>query len=74
MVVGLGLDDAEGHVRYTRGESFELYGGSADAHAEMRRRARIINERIASLGIHLEHMTYEQYEQVRDIVASVNCE
>lgn len=73
-VVGLGLDDSGGHVRYTKGEAFELYGGSQTAHDEMQRRARRILDEIAKLGISLDRMTYEQYEQLRDIVDRVNCE
>ena len=74
VLVGLGLDDADGHVRYTRGECFELYGGSESAHDEMQRRAKIIREEIARLGISLDRMTYEQFEMIRDLVERVNCE
>ncbi len=74
VVVGLGLDDAEGHVRYTRGESYHLYGGSEAAHEEMQRRARVIHEELSKRGISLERMTREQYEQLLDIVDRVNCE
>lgn len=74
MVVGLGLDDAEGHFRYTRGDAYELYGGSEDAHREMLRRMRRIQAEIAEMGITLDAVTYEQYEKIKDIVARVNAE
>jgi hypothetical protein len=72
VVVGLGLDDPEGHVRYTRGDGFELYGGSDSSHGEMQRLVRIINAEASRLGICLEHMTYEQYEKLKAVVDSVN--
>lgn len=74
VLVGYGLDDADGHVRYSRGQATELYGGSERAHQEMQERAQRIHEEIARLGISLEHMTYEQFLQVREIVDRVNCE
>lgn len=74
VVVGLGLDDSGGHVRYTRGEAFELIGGSEEAHDEMQRRIVIIREEIAKRGICLDRMTYEQYQEIRELVERVGCE
>ena len=74
VVIGLGLDEPDGHIRYTRGESYQLYGGSEAAHQEMQRRAKIIHEERARLGISFEHMTYEQYQMLLAIVDRVNCE
>lgn len=74
VVVGLGLDDGEGHIRYTRGDDIELYGGSQASHAEMQRRMRKIQDEIARLGIRLDSMTFEQYQTLRDIVNRINCE
>lgn len=74
VLVGYGLDDDQGHIRYTKGNSFELFGGSDSAHGEMQRRAMQIQEEIARLGISLDGMTYEQYEMIRAVVDRVNCE
>ncbi len=73
VLVGYGLDN-DGHFRYTRGETFELYGGSSVAHEEMQRRAMAIQDEIASLGISLEGMTYEQFQVVRGIVERANAD
>lgn len=73
VLVGYGLDEGDGHVRYTRGTAFELYGGSDSAHLEMQKRAQIIQEEIAKLGISLDGMTYEQYQLVQGIVERVSC-
>lgn len=74
ILVGYGLDDAAGHLRFTRGDSMELYGGSREAHEEMQRRAAAIQGEAARLGISLEGMTYEQYLVMRDVVERMNCE
>lgn len=70
-LVGYGLD-SDGQVRYTRGDGMELYGGSDKAHAEMQRRALIIREKLASLGISLDSMTYDQYLLAKGVVEGVN--
>ena len=74
ILIGYGLDDNGGHIRYTRGKAVELFGGSEDAHCEMQRRAEAIQDEIASHGICLDRMTYEQYQTVQDIVARINAE
>lgn len=74
VVVGFGLDDSGGHIRYTRGEAFELIGGSEEAHGEMQRRITLIREEIARRGICLDRMTYEQYQEIRDLVERAGCE
>lgn len=71
---GLGLDDTAGHFRYTNAEGVELFGGSDGAHAEMQRRALIIQKQLDDLGISLDRMTYEQYLVAKDIVDKVNAE
>lgn len=73
-LIGFGLDDAEGHVRYTRGQGMELYGGSEEAHADMQRRAQIIQSQIDALGISLDRMTYEEFLKVKAIVDRANAE
>ena len=74
VLVGYGLDDDRGHLRYTRGNSFELIGGSETAHDEMQQRALQIQEEVAKLGFSLDGMTYEQFQMLRAVVDRVNCE
>lgn len=74
VLLGYGLDDSLGHVRYTRGNGFELFGGSEQAHREMQRQTSVILEESERLGISLDGMTYEQFETLRGIVERVNWE
>lgn len=72
VVYGLGLDDSDGHTRYTKSDAYELYGGSEGAHREMQRRALIIREEMLRLGISLDCMTYAEYQQLQDIIDRAN--
>ncbi len=72
VVYGLGLDDDGGHTRYTKSDAYELYGGSEDAHREMQRRALVIREEMLRLGISLDCMSYDQYQELQDIIERVN--
>lgn len=74
VVIGYGLDDCGGHFRYTKSNGTELFGGSDRAHCEMQRRAARIQEEIDELGICLDQMTFEQFQQVREIVERVGGE
>lgn len=73
-LVGYGLDDSKGHIRYTQGQGIELFGGSVDAHAEMQRRALVIQKHLDDLGISLEGMTYDEFLLVKDLVDRLNDE
>ena len=68
VVVGIGTDDSCGHVRYTQGESFKLYGGSEESHSAMLEHVALLKRAIRELGISLDAMTYPQYVQLRDLV------
>ena len=46
LLLGLGLDSADGHVRITSGPNFHLVGGSKDTHEEMQETAVKFNEEL----------------------------
>ncbi len=74
VLVGYGLDGADGHLRYTRAGEAELYGGSDAAHSRMRERALRIQRELTELGISLDSMTYEQYRIAKTVVEKANHE
>ena len=39
VLLGMGLDNKDGHVRATKGENFRLYGGSKETHERMQEKA-----------------------------------
>ena len=44
MMLGLGLDNRDGHKRITRGDNFCLVGGSEETHDRMTATAIQVNE------------------------------
>ena len=46
ILLGLGLDSKDGHVRVTKGNNFRLYGGSEETHETMQEKAVKFNEQL----------------------------
>ncbi|MGC9454139.1 MAG: hypothetical protein ACP5HU_04685 [Phycisphaerae bacterium] len=55
-LLGLGLDNEDGHVRVTRGENFQLYGGSAETHEQMQDKCIRFNEKLSERGKRLDDL------------------
>lgn len=49
-VLGVGLDNDDGHKRLTRGKDFLLAGGSEETHARMQETMIKVTERLADRG------------------------
>ena len=64
MILGLGLDNSDGHVRYTRGKNFHLFGGSQETHEEMQEKAIKINEHLDRRGKRLEDVTPKEFGEI----------
>lgn len=56
-LLGVGLDNTDGHTRLTRGKNFLLYGGSEDTHARMQETAIKVNEQLDRRGKRLEEIS-----------------
>jgi hypothetical protein len=67
-LLGLGLDNDDGHTRITKGENFVLLGGSQDTHQQMQETAIKINERLDERGVRLEDVSVRE---LRDICKEV---
>ena len=46
VLVGMGFDCKDGHVRITKGKNFKLLGGSKETHEEMQEKAVKFNEQL----------------------------
>ena len=69
LLVGLGLDGADGHVRITRGENFRLFGGSEVTHGRMQETAVRFNEELQKRDRRLENLDRDEFI---DIARSVD--
>lgn len=68
-MLGVGLDNDDGHVRMTRGDNFVLVGGSQETHAVMQETAIKINEQLDKRGQRLEDVSIGE---IREIVREVS--
>ncbi|MDR1534424.1 MAG: hypothetical protein LBU64_04920 [Planctomycetota bacterium] len=66
-IIGLGLDDPDGHFRFTGGDGYALIGGSGPVHGEMRRRIGLILAEAERRGINPERLTREQCNILAEI-------
>ncbi len=68
MLLGLGLDNEDGHVRYTKGENFRLFGGSQETHEEMQDKAIRFNEELKKRDKRLEDINREELGEIADSI------
>jgi hypothetical protein len=63
-LLGLGLDNKDGHVRVTKGENFHLVGGSEETHGTMQEKAIKFNEKLKERGRHLEDISRDEFRDI----------
>jgi hypothetical protein len=67
-VLGVGLDNKDGHTRITTGENFKLIGGSDETHGMMQEKALKMNEHLKRRGKKLEDLSKEEFHEIADKV------
>ncbi len=63
-ILGVGLDNDDGHTRLTRGKNFALVGGSHDTHSLMQETAVKINEQLDDRGKRLEDVSVNEMREI----------
>ena len=63
-MLGVGLDNKDGHKRVTTGDNFALLGGSQDTHEQMTEKAVKINEKLKAKGKQLEEVSREEFDEI----------
>ena len=64
QILGLGLDNKDGHARVTKGNNFYLLGGSEETHEKMTETAVKINEKLDAKGKALEEISREEFADI----------
>ena len=64
ILLGLGLDNSDGHVRITRGENFHLLGGSHETHEMMQEHAMKINEKLKERSKTLDTVSAKELTEI----------
>ena len=65
FLLGVGLDNRDGHYRRTRGDDFLLVGGSDETHSVMQEKALAFSEELRRRGRKLDGL--DSPEELRDI-------
>src|SRR2546422_7539576 len=65
-LLGLGLDNKDGHTRITTGANFKLVGGSAETHGVMQEKAIKMNEHLKRCSQTLDSITREEFHEIAD--------
>jgi len=64
LLVGIGLDNKDGHVRVTRGDEFVLLGGSQGTHEEMQETATRLTAELSRRGKRMADVTREELVEI----------
>jgi len=60
-LLGIGLDNQDGHVRITRGRNFHILGGSHDTHQTMQEQCVKFNEKLEIKGKQLVDLEQREF-------------
>lgn len=66
IILGLGLDNKDGHVRVTKGKNFRLYGGSDQTHEAMQEKAIKFNEQLDKRRKSLDDIATEEFYEIAE--------
>jgi hypothetical protein len=61
MIMGLGMDNKDGHSRVTKGDNFVLVGGSEETHERMTVTVIKVNEKLSARGKALEEVSHKEF-------------
>ena len=67
-LIGIGIDNADGHTRITKGDHFVLLGGSAETHEQMQEFTIKLTERLKKQGKRIPDATIRE---LRDLVSDL---
>jgi len=65
-LLGLGLDNTDGHKRITQGDDFSLVGGSAETHERMTETTLKTFEELRSRGKTIHNVDPEELSEIVD--------
>jgi hypothetical protein len=63
-LLGVGLDNKDGHTRITAGENFKLVGGSEETHSVMQEKAVKLNEQLKRRGKTLDCIGRAEFQEL----------
>ena len=64
ILLGLGFDSKDGHLRITKGENFRIFGGSEETHEMMQEKAIKFNEQLDKRHKNLDDINYKEFREI----------
>ena len=64
LLLGMGFDCKDGHVRITKGENFRLVGGSEETHEMMQEKAVKFNEQLDKRRKSLDDINEREFREI----------
>jgi hypothetical protein len=64
FLLGIGLDNADGHRRITRSEDFVVTGGSKETHERLSEHAIKISEEVKKRGKDVSELHHEEFREI----------
>ena len=64
LLLGLGFDAKDGHIRYTKGKNFRLLGGSKETHSLMQEKAIKFNEQLDKRKKNLDTISNKEFHDI----------
>ena len=64
ILLGLGMDCKDGHVRVTKGKNFRLFGGSEETHGLMQEKAIKFNEQLDKRRKTLNDIDQKEFREI----------
>ena len=68
VLLGLGFDGKDGHVRVTKGKNFRLFGGSEETHEVMQEKAIKFNEQLSKRHKTLDEINEKEFLDIANTV------
>lgn len=68
FLLGVGLDNKDGHVRVTRGQEFYLVGGSQNTHEHMQDKVIRFTEELDRRGKRMADISSDEFLDIADRV------
>ncbi len=64
IILGLGLDGKDAHIRITKGKNFRLFGGSEETHDTMQEKAIKLNEQLDKRRKTLDDIDKKEFHEI----------
>ena len=62
-LLGVGFDADDGHVRMTKGESYDVLMGSEESHEYIQQLIQRIEDELKARGLTLDDLTPEEFQE-----------